>query len=182
VIGDATGNLVYVHSSPSLAAGTSIDTVPAAVRTALRGGRCERSAASVSGGCGVELLADGSPAYVIAVPVIRGGGTVGVVAYVAPLSYQLTRFQALFNFPTAFVSARRTDLEFRPTLGQTAVVDPSLRAALGQPGSVYRAIYRADRRRRYGGRCRQLPSSLRSRRSPDGIHRCRGAAVAVRGR
>jgi signal transduction histidine kinase/HAMP domain-containing protein len=144
VISDAAGNLVYLHTSPSLAAGTSIRTVPAAVRTALVGGRCERgSEASVSGACGVELLGDGMPAYVVAVPVISGGRTVGVVAYVAPLSYQLTRFQALFNFPTAFISARQTDLEFRPSLGQTAGVDPALRAALGQRASVYRAVYRA---------------------------------------
>jgi signal transduction histidine kinase/HAMP domain-containing protein len=144
MISDAAGNVVYVHTSPTLAAGASIHTVPAAVRTALNGGRCARGGeGSISGACGVELLDDGSPAYVTAVPVISGDRPVGVVAYAAPLSYQLSRFQALFNFPTAFISARRTDLEFRPTLGQTAGVDPSLRAALGRPASTYRAIYQA---------------------------------------
>jgi signal transduction histidine kinase len=144
VVSDTGGNLLYSHASPSVAAGVSIQASPAAVRTALRGGRCARGGqGSVRGGCGVELLSDGLPAYVVALPVISEAGVVGVVSYVAPLTFQLSRFQALFNFPTAFISAQRTDVEFRPTVGGTASADPVLRATLAHPASTYRAIYSA---------------------------------------
>jgi len=144
VISDSGGNLIYTLPSPSIGADISIAAPPRAVSTALHGGQCARgSQGSVAGGCGVELLGDGSPAYVVALPVTDSAGTEGVVAYIAPLAFQLSRFQALFNFPTAFIPAQRTDVEFRPTLGGTAVTDPALRAALSHAASGYRAIYRA---------------------------------------
>jgi two-component system phosphate regulon sensor histidine kinase PhoR len=144
VISDAGGNLLYTLASPSIGAGVSLAAPPGAVRTALRGGQCARgSQGTVAGGCGVEVLGDGSPAYVVALPVIDKAGIRGAVAYIAPLGFQLSRFQALFNFPTAFIPAQRTDVELRPTLGGTAATDPTLRAALSHTASTYRAVYQA---------------------------------------
>ncbi|HWF57016.1 MAG TPA: ATP-binding protein [Candidatus Dormibacteraeota bacterium] len=143
LVGDARGNLLYVRPSPS-AGHLSVTATPTAVRTALSGGQCTSpGAATVLGGCGIELLGPGAPAYIVALPVIDSGVVKGVVAYAAPLSFQLSRFQALFNFPTAFISAQRTDVEVRPTLGGTAPTDAALRAALGRPASAYRAVYDA---------------------------------------
>ena len=100
----------------------------------------------------------------VALPVVGEGRVVGVVAYVAPLSFQLTRFQALFNFPTAFIPASATDREIRPAIGGNAATDPGLRAVLGQPGSTHRAIYDAAVG---GGGCadgrRQLRPRVRAR-------------------
>ncbi len=141
VITDSVGSILYSHTSPSVA-GVSIPASPAAVHSALSGGQCTRGGqGAVAGGCGVELLGDGSPAYVVAQPVTSSAAVLGAVAYVAPLAFQLSRFQALFNFPTAFISAQRTDVEFRPTVGGTASADPALRAALAHPAGAYRAIY-----------------------------------------
>jgi signal transduction histidine kinase/HAMP domain-containing protein len=145
LIADARGALVYTRPSPTVASGAAITAAPQAVVVALSDGRCSRGAgSSTPGGCGIELLSDGQPAYVVALPVTDGGRTVGAVAYVAPLGFQLDRFQALFNFPTAFIPTQRTDLELRPTLGGTASTDPALRAALGRAGGgTIHAIYNA---------------------------------------
>jgi signal transduction histidine kinase len=144
LVTDANGNLVYNRTSPSLSNSVTINAPPAAVQTALTDGECARGGQTpIPGGCGVELVSGQIPAYVVALPVVDSGHVVGVVAYVAPLSYQLSRFQALFNFPTAFIPASRTDVEVRPTLGGNASTDPGLRAALGQPAATYRAIYDA---------------------------------------
>ncbi len=144
LVTDANGNLVYDRASPSLGGAVSISAAPEAAQTALSDGQCARGGqTAVAGGCGVELVNGQTPAYVVALPVVRAGQLVGVVAYVAPLTYQLSRFQALFNFPTAFIAASRTGVELRPTVGGSASTDPALRAALGQPGSTERAIYNA---------------------------------------
>ncbi|MDQ6847726.1 MAG: ATP-binding protein [Candidatus Dormibacteraeota bacterium] len=144
LVTDASGNVVYSRTSPSLGGSASAMAAPPAVRTALNDGKCGRGGQSpVPGGCGVEVVSGQIPAYVVALPVISRGRAVGVVAYVAPLTFQLSRFQALFNFPTAFIPATRTDVEVRPTLGGAASTDPGLRAALGQGNGTFRAIYDA---------------------------------------
>jgi signal transduction histidine kinase len=144
LITTTNGKLLYNRNSPSLGNGLGITAAPEAVRTALTDGQCARGGQSpVPGGCGIELVSGQIPAYVVALPVIARGHVVGAVAYVAPLTYQLTRFQALFNFPTAFIPASSPDQEFRPSLGASASTDPGLRASLSQPGSSHRAIYDA---------------------------------------
>ena len=144
MVSDADGALVYTQAAPNVASVT-VTRAPPAVRTALNGGTCARGTSSPTpGGCGIELLSDGSPAYVVALPVAAGGRIVGAVAYAAPLSFQLERFQALFGFPTAFVSSSSTGTLVRPgTDGATAATDPALRAALTHPGTTYRAVYEA---------------------------------------
>ncbi len=144
LVSDASGNVIYSRTSPSMGSSVPSLAAPPAVRTALGDGQCARGGQSpVPGGCGVELVSGQIPAYVVALPVANGGRVVGVVAYVAPLTFQLSRFQALFNFPTAFIPASRTDVELRPTLGGSVTTDPGLRTALGQRGGTYRAIYDA---------------------------------------
>jgi len=144
LLSDASGNVIYNRTSPSLGSSVPAMAAPPAVQTALSHGQCARGGQSpVPGGCGVELVSGQIPAYVVALPVAHSGRVVGVVAYVAPLTFQLSRFQALFNFPTAFIPASRTDVELRPTMGGSAPTDPGLRTALGQPGGTYRAIYDA---------------------------------------
>jgi signal transduction histidine kinase len=144
LVTDSSARLIYNHPSASVATNVSILTAPQSVRTALNGGRCSASdSTAVSGGCGVELLSDGEAAYVVALPVLNAGTVVGAVAYVAPLTFQLDRFQALFGFPTAFVPSQRTDLELRPTGGGTTATDPALRSALARSAKTYQAIYNA---------------------------------------
>jgi signal transduction histidine kinase len=144
LIADANGTLVYDRNSPSLGSGLGITSAPEAVQTARTDGQCARGGQTpVPGGCGIELVSGQTPAYVVALPVVNRGHVVGVVAYVAPLTYQLARFQALFNFPTAFIPQSSSDREFRPALNASASTDPGLRATLSQPGSSHRAIYDA---------------------------------------
>jgi two-component system sensor histidine kinase ResE len=153
LITDAGGAVLFTEQSPSLGGITPISTAPEAVLLALRGGVCQRSdGGPIPGGCGTEIVAGGQPAYVVALPVTDAGGhAIGAVAYAAPLTYQLHRFQALFGFPTAFVAARQTDQEFRPDVAGTAVTDPALRDALGQRSAsitsgvaqVHDAVYTA---------------------------------------
>ena len=123
-------------TSPSLGSGFGVSAAPEAVRTALTGGQCARGGQSpVAGGCGIELVGGQVPAYVVALPVVSAADVVGAVAYVAPLSYQLTRFQALFNFPTAFIPASSPDRELRPGLDGSAATDPGLaRQPRASPG------------------------------------------------
>ncbi len=144
VLTDARGDVVYTRPAPSVASVTPISVAPRAVQVALSGGRCSRGTATATpGGCGIEPLSDGQPAYAVALPVVRGTQTVGAVAYLAPLSFQLDRFAALFNFPTAFVPAQDTGVELRPTLGRTSPTAPTLRRALTGVGGTRRAIYEA---------------------------------------
>ncbi|HEX4755990.1 MAG TPA: ATP-binding protein [Candidatus Dormibacteraeota bacterium] len=149
LVSDSTGHVLDSLASPSVAALQAITAAPEAVRTALAHGQCQRSdGGPTPGGCGIEVLGGGEPAYVVAVPVVDNGTVVGAVAYVAPLAYQLVRFQALFGFPTAFIAAQSTDQEIRPNLGGTSRTDPGLRSLITQvaatPGSrTYSAIYDA---------------------------------------
>jgi signal transduction histidine kinase/HAMP domain-containing protein len=149
LVSDSTGRLLDSLASPSVAALRPITTAPEAVRTALAHGQCQRSdGGPTPGGCGIEVLGGGEPAYVVAVPVLNNGTIVGAVAYAAPLAYQLVRFQALFGFPTAFIPAQNTDQELRPNLGGTSRTDPGLRSLISQvaaaPASrTYSAIYDA---------------------------------------
>jgi signal transduction histidine kinase len=138
LIADDRGVILFTQQSPSLGGITPITTTPEAVLAALQGGSCQRAdAGPVAGGCGTEIVAGGQAAYVVALPVTdTTGRTVGVVAYAAPLTYQLHRFQALFGFPTAFVAAGRTDQEFRPDVAGTGVTDAALRSALAGDGSA----------------------------------------------
>ena len=149
LVSDSTGRLLDSLASPSVAALRPITAAPEAVRTALAHGQCQRSdGGPTPGGCGIEVLGGGDPAYVVAVPVLDNGTVVGAVAYAAPLAYQLVRFQALFGFPTAFIAAQNTDQELRPNLGGASRTDPGLRSLITQvataPGSrTYSAIYDA---------------------------------------
>ena len=138
LIADSRGAIIFHEQSPSLGGITPISAAPEAVRVALQGATCRRpDDGPVAGGCGTEIVAGGQPAYVVALPVTDAAGRpLGVVAYVAPLTYQLHRFQALFGFPTAFVAAQRTDQEFRPDVAGTGATDPALRSALAQDGSA----------------------------------------------
>src|SRR5205807_1427376 len=77
-----------------------------AIRSVLAGSTCGLvGAASTPGACGIDVLTGGQPSYAVGVPVVAGGSVVGVVAYIAPLQFQLDRFNALFQFPTAFIPA-----------------------------------------------------------------------------
>ena len=149
LVTDSTGQVLDSLASPSVAALQPITAAPEAVRTALAHGQCQRSdGGPTPGGCGIEVLGGGEPAYVVAVPVLDNGTVVGAVAYVAPLAYQLVRFQALFGFPTAFIPAQSPDQEIRPNLGGSSRTDPGLRTLIAQvaaaPGSrTYSAIYDA---------------------------------------
>ncbi len=144
LVTDARGTVLYTRASPSLRGGLGVSVAPDAVRTALSGGQCARGGQGpIAGGCGIEAVGGRVPAYVVALPVASNGRVLGAVAYVAPLSYQLTRFQALFNFPTAFIPASNTGVELRPGVIGSTVTDPGLRASLGQPASSHRAIYDA---------------------------------------
>ena len=132
LISDAGGSLLVIQQSPSLGGVTPITIAPEAMRFALRGGSCQRAEGGAApGACGTEMVAADEPAYVVALPVTDSTGrVVGAVAYAAPLAYQLHSFQALFGFPTAFISAQHPDREFRPDLAGTSATDPALRAAL----------------------------------------------------
>lgn len=149
LVTDSAGHVLDSLASPSVAALQPITAAPEAVRTALAHGQCQRSdGGPTPGGCGIEVLGGGEPAYAVAVPVVDNGTVVGAAAYVAPLAYQLVRFQALFGFPTAFIAAQSTDQEIRPNLGGTSRTDPGLRSLITQvaaaPGSrTYSAIYDA---------------------------------------
>lgn len=131
LVSDRAGRLLVTLASPSVAGVTAITSAPQAIGTALAHGQCQRSdGGPTPGGCGVEILSGGDPAYVVAVPVLEGGTVVGAVAYAAPLRYQLDRFQALFGFPTAFIAAQSINRELRPSLGGLASTDPALSSQL----------------------------------------------------
>ncbi|MHB8718301.1 MAG: ATP-binding protein [Candidatus Dormibacteria bacterium] len=145
LVTDGAGDVIYDHPSPTVATDFGFGT-PLAVAAALRGGsECLVSdQAPTPGGCGVEILGNGQPAYVVALPVVSQGRTVGVVAAVAPLAYQLTRFQSLFGYVTAFIAAGDTSAEVRPTSGGSGATAPELSRQLGNGGAdIYRAVYTA---------------------------------------
>ena len=147
VVSDASGNLLYTQAAASLGTLPAVTQVPDAIRVTLAGGLCRRAdSGPVRGGCGTEVLSAGYPAFVVAVPVVDGRGTVvGAVAYAAPLADQLNRFEALFGFPTVFVDAGHTGTELRPSARGTAPTTAGLRGALaGASGAtVSSAVYDA---------------------------------------
>ena len=144
LVTDPSGTIIYRHRSPSVTSAAADFTTPTAVVTALNGGSCQVTESTpTAGGCGVEMLSDGDPAYVVALPVIVSGHVLGVVVDVAPLAFQLDRFQALFGYGTAFVPASSTSVEFRPTNGESGKTDPTLTSAFGHNQSLYQAIYNA---------------------------------------
>jgi two-component system, OmpR family, phosphate regulon sensor histidine kinase PhoR len=149
LVSDRTGRLLESIASPTLASLAPITAAPEAIGIALARGQCQRSdGGPTPGGCGIEVLGGGDPAYVVAVPVLDNGTVVGAVAYAAPLADQLVRFQALFGFPTAFIAAQSTGRELRPDLGGASTTDAALRSRLAQaataPSSTtYSAIYDA---------------------------------------
>ncbi|MFN2569597.1 MAG: ATP-binding protein [Candidatus Dormibacteria bacterium] len=152
VITNAAGAIVYSRAAvdlPAPPAGSEL--TPASVvaaRTANgipgcdinlpRGGR-------PAGDCGLELLGGRQPSYDVAVPILSGGRTVGTVAYLAPLGAQLQRFKTLFEFPTAFISTERTDVEVRSTPGGDAAgtTPDGLRAGLARGDDIVHDTYRA---------------------------------------
>ena len=143
LITDAHGAVVYNRNSPTLGGALVVTGAPEAVHVALGLGQCARQGQSaIVGGCGIEVIGQ-TPAYIVALPVVAAGHPVGVVAYLAPLAYQLTRFQALFNFPTAFIPASNPAQELRPNSGGSAPTDPGLQASLAVTGTTHRAIYNA---------------------------------------
>ena len=115
VITNAGGVPVYVRADPALG---SVDLTPFehsnAISAALAGATCGVAGpATTAGACGVDVLGGSEPSYAVAVPVLAGSVPLGVVAYIAPLQYQLDRFNALFQFPTAFIPATDPALEIR---------------------------------------------------------------------
>ena len=75
---DRGGNLLVSRPSPVLGSTVVLASAPPAMTVALDGGRCTVSAAtSTAGGCGVETLDDGQPAYDVAVPVTSRSQVVG---------------------------------------------------------------------------------------------------------
>ena len=119
VISNARGTPLFTR--PDAALGT-VDVTPfqnsSAIAGALHGATCAvASAADNAGACGVDVLNGHDPSYAVAVPVKYGGATLGTVAYIAPLRYQLDRFNALFQFPTAFIPATNPGTEIRQRNG-----------------------------------------------------------------
>ena len=119
VITNAGGSPVYARADPGLG---TVDLTAfehsSAISAALAGATCGVAGpASTPGACGVDILGGTQPSYSVAVPVFSGGLSLGVVAYIAPLQYQLDRFNALFQFPTAFIPASDPALEIRQRNG-----------------------------------------------------------------
>lgn len=146
VITDAHGVSLFARADPSLGAVSAAPYEQAsAIGVALRGATCGLGGAATSGACGVELLGGGDPAYSVAVPVVSGGVVVGVVAYIAPLQYQLDRFNALFQFPTAFIPTRDPQLEIRQRGGRfvAAAAPPEVVNAIDSHADIAHATYSA---------------------------------------
>jgi signal transduction histidine kinase len=146
VITGAQGEPLFARADPSLG---NVTATPyeqsSAIGFALRGATCGLGGATTRGACGVELLSGGDPAYSVAVPVVSGGAVVGVVGYIAPLQYQLDRFDALFQFPTAFIPARDPQLEIRQRGGRfvAAAAPPDVVNAIASHSDIAHATYSA---------------------------------------
>ncbi|MBV9101015.1 MAG: HAMP domain-containing protein [Candidatus Dormibacteraeota bacterium] len=169
VISDANGQPVYGRADPSLGA---LDVTPfqhsSAVAAALQGSTCNLSGlANPQGACGVDLLGGSTPSYATAVPVFNGAATVGVVAYIAPLQFELDRFNALFQFPTAFIPATDTAEEIRQHGGAnvTSAAPPEIVNAVNQHTDLVHATYAAPAA---GGGVDQVAGSFAAVTAPDG--------------
>jgi signal transduction histidine kinase/HAMP domain-containing protein len=130
VITDASGLPLYARASTDLG---SVALAPfessTVIATALAGSKC--AIANQPGACGIEVLTSGIPAYSVATPVTVGGVKAGVVAYVAPLSFQLNRFSNLFQFPTAFISAGLPGTEVHQQNGTDVLTTTPAEVAAG---------------------------------------------------
>lgn len=67
---------------------------------------------------GVETI-NGTASYDVAAPVRAGGKVVGVVAALAPLSMQASRFAAITGYPIVFALAGSTDKTYLATASET---------------------------------------------------------------
>ena len=143
VITDAAGNPLYIGADSGVTLSTQTVTQLLAVSYAVRGQKCALT--NLTGACGVDVLQDGIPAYVVAVPVIHNGVAVGAVAYVAPLQEQLARFNTLFQFPTLFVPLSRPGIEIRLNNngGAAAYAPPDITAAVRTGKDIVHATYSA---------------------------------------
>ena len=143
VITDAGGNPIYTGADSGVSLSTQTVAQLLAVNYAMRGQKC--SLTGQPGACGVDVLQGGIPAYVVAVPVIHNGVTVGAVAYVAPIQEQLARFNTLFQFPTAFVSLSAPGLEIRLNSagGARAYAPLDITAAVQTGQDIVHATYSA---------------------------------------
>jgi signal transduction histidine kinase len=112
IVAAADGTPLYTRTAQDLGslrlpAGAGADVI----RLALAGRTCAID--HQPGGCGLDLLGPGRPAYTVAAPIVSAGARIGAVAYIAPLQYQLNRFSNLFQFPTAFIAAGDPASELR---------------------------------------------------------------------
>lgn len=142
LITDAAGAPVFTRRAPDLAAVSMTQFQQVlSVSYALQGQRCALT--GQAGACGVDLLPGGIPAYTVAVPVVAGGVTVGVVAYVAPLQQQLQRFNTLFQFPTAFIPQGYPQLVIRLNSngGVVASTPPDIVAGVRSGRDLVHATY-----------------------------------------
>lgn len=151
VITGADGVVVFARSAADLTPGSSELTPPSLSAARIPGTtpECQISLPTgvpFPGVCGIELLAGRQPSYDVAVPVMAGNRrVVGVVAYLAPLGAQLERFKALFQFPTAFISASRPDIEVRSnSRGDASTPTPdALRQAVASGADIVHDTYPA---------------------------------------
>ena len=169
VITDAHGTPVYARADPAL---SNVAVAPyvqsSAIRSVLAGSTCGLvGAASTPGACGIDVLTGGQPSYAVGVPVVAGGSVVGVVAYIAPLQFQLDRFNALFQFPTAFIPAGDRQREIRQRNGADVVATaPSVivNQITSHPDVVH-ATYNAPTT---SGGSEQVAGSFAAVMAPDG--------------
>ena len=144
LITNATGVPLYARAAPDL---SNLSLTPfersSAVTDALLGQRCALAAAP--GSCGVDLVGGSDPSYAVAVPVVASGRTLGVVAYIAPLQEQLSRFNTLFQFPTAFVPASAPQVEIRLSNGAgiAGTTPPEIAAGIRSGADLVHATYDA---------------------------------------
>ncbi|HYL71966.1 MAG TPA: HAMP domain-containing protein, partial [Candidatus Dormibacteraeota bacterium] len=169
VITDANGQPVYARADPSLG---NLDVTPfqhsTAILDALQGSTCNLSGlANPQGACGVDLLGGSTPSYAAAVPVFTGTTTVGAVAYIAPLQFELDRFNALFQFPTAFIPAADTTQEIRQRNGNnvSAATPREIVNGIQNHTDLVHATYAAPTS---GGGTEDVAGSFAAVTAPDG--------------
>ena len=169
VITNAGGVPVYVRADSALG---TVDLTPfvrsSAIDAALFGATCGVAGpATTPGACGVDILGGTAPTYAVAVPVFAGSTPLGVVAYIAPLQYQLDRFNALFQFPTAFIPASDPALEIRQRSGAdvSATTPQAIAQAVAGHADIVHATYMAPST---SGGTEEVAGSFAAVMSPDG--------------
>jgi len=167
VVTDPTGHLTYSRSAPDLRRFALFpDDLRRVVGPALAGDRC--SIGNQLGACGVSVLNADQPAYTVAVPVLSNGNVVGVVAYIAPLQYQLDRFSTLFQFPTAFITVGSVPTEVRSRSGElvSSTRPADLTAGMQRTQDLVHATYDAPNPQ--GGAAQQVAGSFAEVTGPNG--------------